>query len=69
MYNDLTNGFYENSSISNDFFEIFSESTGLAAYIYKLGKSNYCNKLQHWKRISQENRLPEVRKYAPLFEK
>jgi|HigsolmetaGSP11D_1036233.scaffolds.fasta_scaffold08774_2 hypothetical protein len=55
--------------ISNDYFEIISESTGLAAYIYKLGITNYCNKLQNWKRDSQENRLPEVRKYAPLFDK
>lgn len=65
---DINNGYYEDSFISDQEFELLSESTGLAGYIYKNNSFAYPIDLDPWKKISIKSQLPEVRKYAPLFQ-
>ncbi|AMQ07109.1 SIR2 family NAD-dependent protein deacylase [Sporosarcina psychrophila] len=68
LLDDLINRYYQNSEMKIEEFEILSEATGLAGYIYKQGDSHLRKQLEDWKELSNVNRLPEVRKYAYLFE-
>lgn len=63
---DFNNEYYQNSLISEQEFELLSESAGLAGYIYKNALFT-CMDLEEWKELSRKSKLPEVRKYAPLF--
>ncbi|MDW7615203.1 SIR2 family protein [Peribacillus simplex] len=64
---DINNDSLQSSSLADQVFDLLAESAGLAGYIYSLGNNDYCQELQVWKEVSQNNRLPEVRQYAHLF--
>ncbi|QEK62666.1 SIR2 family NAD-dependent protein deacylase [Bacillus safensis] len=65
---DYNKGYYHNSFISDEEFELISESTGLAGYIYKNVLSHKCIDVEMWRLFARKSKLPEVRKYAPLFD-
>ncbi|TWT00126.1 SIR2 family protein [Planomicrobium sp. CPCC 101079] len=65
---DFNGGYYQESSISDQEFELLSESTGLAGYIVKNGFFKSYLDLKEWSELSRKSKLPEVRKYASLFE-
>jgi SIR2-like domain len=64
---DFDKGYYENSLISDEEFKLLSESAALAGYIYKNASPIYGIDLTDWKVLTKKSKLPEVRRYAPLF--
>lgn len=68
IYNDLMNGYYYNSSISDQELKLMAESTKLAGEIYRIYEQPEISELEVWKELSESNRLPEVRMYYYLFE-